>query len=146
MSPLRKEPQHDRHTRPGNRRTRRTAHNYVWYTCWDTCYGHPGRGCYELRACEVTRVTNKRIYFRDDIERYSEREQFVDRATIEREGSVYHRGQRQFLYLEPPELHDYRPKSLSELRREMADHHPDRGGDPAEFRVAHARYTAAKTR
>ena len=59
---------------------------------------------------------------------------------------MYHRGMRQLLYLEQPKLPDnyHRPKSLTELRREMADCHPDRGGSAAEFRAAHARYAAAK--
>ncbi len=123
---------------------------YVWWTCWDACYGHPdGGGCDEIRICEVTRVTKKRIYFRDSCgsKWRQEQEYFVDRATIEREGEVYHRGVRQLLYLNPPKLPDYhRPKPLTELRREMADCHPDRGGSAAEFRAAHARYAAAKTR
>ncbi len=41
---------------------------------------------------------------------------------------------------------DDESKSLARLRREMADSHPDAGGDPAAFREAHARYTAAKAR
>ena len=54
------------------------------------------------------------------------------------------------LFLEPQDL-DYRngvieDGALSELRRQAADAHPDRGGDPAEFRVVYARYLAAKKR
>ena len=36
------------------------------------------------------------------------------------------------------------PPSLADLRAAAAAAHPDRGGDPEEFRVAHARYRAAK--
>lgn len=118
---------------------------YTWWTCWDACYGHPGgEGCYEVRKCPITRITKKRIYFQSDRHWERDREFFVDRADMEREGSVYHRHLRQLLSLEMPKLQVYRRKSVAELRREMADCHPDRGGDPAEFRKAHARYAAAK--
>jgi hypothetical protein len=36
--------------------------------------------------------------------------------------------------------------SLAQLRRAAADAHPDRGGDPEQFRAAHAAYVEAKGR
>ena len=62
---------------------------YVWWTCWDSCYGHPdGGGCDEVRTCEVTRVTKKRIYFRDSCgsKWRQEQEYFVDHARAIRTG------------------------------------------------------------
>lgn len=41
-------------------------------------------------------------------------------------------------------LREEAPPSLADLRAAAAAAHPDRGGDPEEFRVAHARYRAAK--
>jgi hypothetical protein len=111
-------------------------------------------------ACPITRVTAKRIYFRggaSGLLEYSLREFYIDRAAIERggdvvgkllsNGGVYHRGVRQILHLEPPVRREFAPvdeKTIAALRKEAADLHPDRGGDPDQFRAAHARYTAAK--
>ena len=47
---------------------------------------------------------------------------------------------------EPTDDDDDESKTVARLRREMADAHPDAGGDPVAFREAHARYTAAKAR
>jgi hypothetical protein len=144
---------------------------YEYWACWDGCWtADPGHECYEVLACPVTRVTAKRIYFRgaDNGPKYRrDREWFVSRRDIEgpgdvvgqllSNGGVYHRGMRQILHLEPPPKREslaFRRlvaataanggKSVAELRKEAADLHPDRGGDPDQFRAAHARYTAAK--
>jgi hypothetical protein len=94
-------------------------------------------------------VTAKRIYFnaRPWIT-FDLNEHFVDRAAIESTGETYHRGIQENLSLVVPAV---RPnsshlerKSIAELRREMANCHPDVGGDPVEFRAAHGRYVAAK--
>ncbi len=134
---------------------------YEYWACWDGCWtADPGHECYEVLACPVTRVTAKRIYFRgaDNGPKYRrDREWFVSRRDIEgpgdvvgqllSNGGVYHRGMRQILHLEPPVRRKFAPvdeKTIAALRKEAADLHPDRGGDPDQFRAAHARYTAAK--
>jgi hypothetical protein len=128
---------------------------YTWYRCWDGCPPNSdGRGilaghsCYEVVACPVTRITAKRIYFttHGSTSRINAREHFVDRAAIERDGDAYHREIGERLMLNPPTGNDrlQQPTVIAELRREMANCHPDVGGDPAEFRVAYARYAAAK--
>lgn len=114
---------------------------YLWDACWDGC-PYPARphSCTVVRELPVTKVTAKRIYFQK-----WDRTYFVDRATLEREGSISHRRISPMLYLEPPELPEpERPPSLAELRRNMAEAHPDVGGDPEAFREARARYVAAK--
>ncbi len=121
---------------------------YERWKCWDWCPGGD-HDCYEVRACPVTRVTAKRIYFRgspDGPRWLQEQEMFVDRAAIEKDGRIYNRRLREALHLEPPTRREARQqtKCLAELRREMAELHPDVGGDPDEFRTAHARYIAAK--
>lgn len=121
---------------------------YEWWACWDWCPSGD-HDCYVIHACPVTRITAKRIYFRgspDGPRWLEEQEMFVERAAIERDGDIYHRGMREILSLEPPVRRDHRrqSKSLAELRREMAKLHPDVGGDPDEFRAAYARYFAAK--
>jgi hypothetical protein len=122
---------------------------YVHWTCADGCWPpHPGRECFVLRQCEITRITACRIYFQESADaplHRREREWFISRIAIELGGVVWHRALQTTLYLEPPELRACRkPKTVTQLRREMAALHPDRGGDPAEFRAAHARYVAAK--
>lgn len=144
---------------------------YERWVCWDGCWTAGPHDCYELAACPVTRITPKRIYFRgaDNGAKYlREREWFVSRREIEGAGDVvgqllsgggvYHRGLRQVLHLEPPQTRnrgaqelrkliaadDPDGKSVAELRKEAADLHPDRGGDPEAFRAAYARYARAK--
>jgi hypothetical protein len=101
-----------------------------------------------VRAMPVTRVTAKRIYFRggDDGPKWiREREFFIPRGDVEQAGEIWHQTLHERLYLKPPEPRDnQRSKSVAELRREMAECHPDVGGDPAEFRAAHGRYVAAR--
>lgn len=130
---------------------------YQWDRCWDGCWDVidgevrfvgdlPGHTCSEIREMVVTRTTAKRIYFIDNGNRYDPVERFVVRAAIEPTGSVYHREVRKILHLTSPNLHRYdKPvESLADLRKAAADLHPDRGGDPAEFRAAYDRYARAK--
>lgn len=135
-------------------------------------YNNPADGDNEFTAVvafPITKKTAKRIYYkRSYIEidgkyaskgmdlplavRRDTRVGYVDRRTLETDGHVINRGRHGFepdssLYLEPPPLPVRRPPpgpDLSALRAEVADKHPDRGGDPAEFREAHRRYQRAK--
>lgn len=120
---------------------------YERYRCSDYCSFNP-HDCYEVMACPVTRVTAKRIYFRgaDNGTKYLRETEFlVDRVEIEANGFAYSRRMRQTLHLEPLATHPrLDEKQVAELRKEAADAHPDRGGDPEEFRTAYARYAAAR--
>jgi hypothetical protein len=120
---------------------------YEWHRCWDYCPPEP-HDCWEVYSFPVSRVTEKRIYFQR-LHRANGRvlsEHFISRAAIEPTGEAYHREVREILHLNRPEPRTYAGpgKSLAELRREVADLHPDRGGDPAAFREAHTRYMKAK--
>ena len=127
-----------------------------YWRCWDGCNTTKPHECEEIIAHPVTRVTAKRIYFHrigptrldgSPGRRWDDREHFVERARIEVDGRVWHRGTRKFLHLKPPVLPVITPaNTAADLRREMAALHPDRGGDPADFRAAHARYVAARSR
>lgn len=103
----------------------------------------------------ITKRTAKRIYYIRDARDSTGKSGSVDRATLESEGVVTNRGRSYHAV-------DYRlyatheaalasitpepaqPPTVAQLRREMADAHPDRGGTNASFRAAHARYEAAK--
>jgi hypothetical protein len=142
---------------------------YEHWKCWDGCFNAEPHDCYAVMACPVTRVTAKRIYFRgaDDGAKWRrESEMYINRAAIEQggdavgrllsNGGVYHRMMRVVLHLEPPQRESDSlrrvikatartpDKPVAELRREAADLHPDRGGDPDAFRAAYARYARAK--
>lgn len=119
-----------------------------WYRCADACqdpgdpYGRsPEHQCWTVLTYDITQVTAARIYFRDDYDR----RYFVDRSKIDDNGSFYHRKIGDRLHLTPPEIPTRaRRKGLSELRREMADAHPDRGGDRDTFQAARTRYESAR--
>jgi hypothetical protein len=116
---------------------------------WD--YHHP--------RFQITKKTAKRVCY---VYRWSpygdepEEIRCVDRQKLEADGEVYRRsgrlGESDFpVYLRPLE----RPQPLepaglkagvSQLRAEMADAHPDRGGSSEAFIEAHRRYLAAKGR
>jgi hypothetical protein len=142
---------------------------YEYWKCWEGCWTAEPHDCYAIMACPVTRITAKRIYFRDSADHGLYRcpgEMYIDRAVIERggdqvgqllsNGGYYHGRLRQILHLEPPQKRESQTfrrlvkcpagptKTVPELRKEAADLHPDRGGDPAAFRVAYARYARAK--
>lgn len=99
----------------------------------------------------ITKKTAKRIYYvREETYRGPEIG-FVDRIKLETEGKVYRRSGRWWekdfpVYVEPPEIISRRPgpRSVSELRRAMADAHPDRGGDRDAFQAARSKYLQAK--
>lgn len=114
----------------------------LYYRCWDDCRWdiEPDHQCYEVLSCPITKTTAKRIYFL-----VRGRSYFVVRADFDTDGHVWHRPLHDQLYLTPPEIPGRpKPKSIPELRREMADAHPDRGGDRDTFMAARARYLAAK--
>ncbi|WP_121702119.1 hypothetical protein [Streptomyces sp. E5N298] len=115
------------------------------YELWDANWDDGPLGNYQVLAHPITRKTPKRIYFR-----YStggHRTGFVDRQKIEGHGEVLHGYTLRRLHLAPPEIPD-RPRrpSLSELKQQMADAHPDRGGTGEAFVAARQRYEAAKAR
>jgi hypothetical protein len=129
----------------------------LWNKCWDGCwdsgeYPHgvaPDHQCHVVQTWPITKRTAKRIYFhggawcsRQDRERTS----FIEIDRFAEDGSAYHRNLRERLYLSPPEIQSHRPqrKSTAELKREMADAHPDRGGNREEFERARDRYLSAK--
>jgi hypothetical protein len=121
-------------------------------------------GPYE-RVCKVipfriTRKTPKRIYYVRS-ERRGEDPQigYVDRLVLERDGEVHNRGVHwckddSHLYAtrELAEASLYRHQAdeagtdLRQLRKAMADAHPDRGGTSAEFIAARERYKQALAR
>jgi hypothetical protein len=109
-----------------------------------------------VKAYRITRKTPKRIYYIRE-QRFADEDPeigFVNRQELESTGEVINRSRGWWdadfhLYAEPPELHDsssVMPKTLSELRAEMADAHPDRGGTREAFEAARVRYLAAKGR
>lgn len=138
---------------------------FVWDTCWDGCWDRDTDGswrhitmlspevrrnhnCREIRTYPITKVTAKRIYFRDNTVR--QREHFIGRATFHADDRgdtvAYHQRLRELLYLNEPTWHlKPKPKSIADLRREMADAHPDRGGDRHSFTEARRRYLQARS-
>ncbi|MCK9897666.1 hypothetical protein [Frankia sp. AgB32] len=88
-----------------------------------------------LHRLRITRRTPKRVYCEDH-----RRERFTSRADLETAGqSSYGRERHE------PELHAAEPPMPDWWAKPaMAAAHPDRGGDPAVFREAHARYEAAR--
>ncbi|MGW4825027.1 hypothetical protein ACWEP4_40495 [Streptomyces sp. NPDC004227] len=114
------------------------------YELWDANWDDGPLGNYQILSHPITKKTAKRIYFT-----YStggHRAGFVDRQKIEADGEICHGYTLRRLHLTPPEI-PCRPKppSLPELRKAMADAHPDRGGTDAEFIAARARYERART-
>jgi hypothetical protein len=113
---------------------------------------HNGHLGYEVRQHPVVKRTSKRIFFTQ-----SGRMRVIDRACFEAKGEAWIRAAGGFLVYanradaEPARRETSKAKSetpkeeISRLRAAMAAAHPDRGGDPAEFRAAYARYRAAVT-
>lgn len=110
------------------------------YELWDANWDDGAYGNYQVLAHQITKKTAKRIYFTY----LNGRTGFVDRQRIEADGEIYHGYTMRRLHLTPPEI-PYRPEppSLPELRKAMADAHPDRGGTDAEFIAARQRYERA---
>lgn len=111
------------------------------YELWDANWDDGPLGNHQILAHPITKKTAKRIYFTY----LNGRPGFVDRRQIEADGEVYHGYTRRRLHLTPPEIPSRpKPPTLPELRKAMADAHPDRGGTDAEFIKARQRYEAAK--
>jgi hypothetical protein len=113
------------------------------YELWDANWDEGPLGNYKILRHPITRKTAKRIYFTY----LNGRTGYVDRQRIEADGEIYHGHTRRHLHLAPPEIPTRpKPPSLPELRRAMADAHPDRGGTDKAFIAARTRYEAARTR
>ncbi|MCQ8831829.1 hypothetical protein [Streptomyces malaysiensis] len=111
------------------------------YEVWDANWDNGPLGNYKILRHPIRKKTAKRIYF----DYVSGRPGCVDRQQLEADGEIYNGYTRRRLHLAPPEIPS-RPKkpSLSELRKAMADAHPDRGGTDAEFIAARERYERAR--
>ena len=110
------------------------------YELWDANWDDGPLGNYQIRRHPITKKTTKRIYFTY----LNGRSGFVDRQQIEADGEIYHGYTRRRLHLTPPEIPSRpKPPSLPELRKAMADAHPDRGGTDEAFIAARQRYEAA---
>lgn len=120
-------------------------HDRCWDGCWDYDFGgiKPDHQCYSVLSYPILKATAKRIYFKD----WCDRKYFIDRAAFDAEGAAYHRGLRERLHLTPPEVPaQSKHKTVSELKREMAEAHPDRGGTDEAFIAARRRYLRATGR
>lgn len=114
------------------------------YELWDANWDDGPMGNWQILEHPITKKTARRIYFT-----YStggHRAGYVDRQKIEADGEIYHGYTRRRLHLARPEIPTGpKPPSLPELRKAMADAHPDRGGTDAKFIAARARYERART-
>lgn len=112
------------------------------YELWDANWDDGPLGNWQILRHQITRKTAKRIYFTY----LNGRTGFVDRQKIETDGEIYHGQTLRRLHLTPPEIPDRpRPPSLPELRAQMTNAHPDRGGTHEAFIAARARYERART-
>jgi hypothetical protein len=115
------------------------------YELWDANWDDGPLSNYQILAHPITKKTAKRIYFT-----YStggHRSGYVDRQKIEAAGEIYHGYTLRRLHLTQPEIpHRPKPPSLPELRKAMADAHPDRGGTDEAFIAARTRYEQARSR
>jgi hypothetical protein len=111
------------------------------YELWDANWDDGPLGNYRILRHPITKKTAKRIYFT----RGGHRAAFVDRQRIEADGEIFYRPIARTLYLTPPEIPSRpKPPSLPELRKAMADAHPDRGGTDEAFIAARQRYERVK--
>lgn len=109
------------------------------YELWDANWDDGPLGNWQIIRHEITRKTGKRIYFH-----FRGRTAFVDRQRIEADGEIFYRPTARTLYLAEPGIPGApKPLSLPELRKAMADAHPDRGGSDEAFIAARRRYEAA---
>jgi hypothetical protein len=97
----------------------------------------------------ITKKTPSRIYYVSHLDGLGNPDQigYVDRKSLERDGSVYNKGEQ--LFLTPPvdNSHDSATKQnerFEALYREMIDAHPDRGGEHERFIKARRKYELAK--
>lgn len=113
------------------------------YELWDANWDDGPMGNWQILQHPITKKTARRIYFT-----YStggRRTGYVDRQKIEADGEIYHGYTRRRLHLAPPDIPNRpKPPSLPELRKAMADAHPDRGGSDEAFIAARRRYEAAQ--
>ncbi|WP_128977262.1 hypothetical protein [Streptomyces roseicoloratus] len=111
------------------------------YELWDVNWDDGPLGNWKILRHEITRKTARRIYFTLD----NGRTGYLDRKKIESEGEIYHGRTCRHLHLTPPGIpRPPKPPSLTELRKAMADAHPDRGGSSEAFIAARARYERAR--
>ena len=121
---------------------------------YGTFTGEDERGYLVTRVVpfRIAKRTAQRVYYvRDEaFGPYKARLGFIDRQRLEADGQAY---TRRFghpdhcLHLEPPDVDAWRRKpSLGELKQQMADAHPDRGGSDETFIAARQRYQRAKER
>ncbi|MFI9331898.1 hypothetical protein ACIGZJ_30705 [Kitasatospora sp. NPDC052868] len=102
----------------------------------------------KLVSFAITKKTDRRIYYLDRRDRL----RYVDRQAIESAGEVANRSRGWWeddfrLHLNPPPLPERigeQPDDLCELKRAMADAHPDRGGTSEDFQEARERYVRAR--
>jgi hypothetical protein len=113
------------------------------YELWDANWDDGPLGNYKILRHPITKKTAKRIYFTLSNGGSS----YVDRQRIEADGEVYHGYSRRRLHLTQPEIPSKpQPPSLPELRKAMADAHPDRGGTNEAFIAARQRYERARAK
>lgn len=99
-------------------------------------------------AFPVTRKTPKRIYYQ--VRDWGAQQiRFVNRQELESTGEVrspsrYWWESDYQVYLNPPPVEMTQQPSLAELKQQMADAHPDRGGNDEAFIAARQRYERAK--
>jgi hypothetical protein len=113
------------------------------YELWDANWDDGPLGNYQILRHPITKKTAKRIYFTY----LNGKSGYVDRQQIEADGEIYHGYTLRRLHLTMPEIPS-RPKSpsLPELRKAMADAHPDRGGTDEAFIAARMRYERARAK
>jgi hypothetical protein len=110
------------------------------YELWDANWDDGPLGEWQILRHEITRKTAKRIHFT-----FRGRPAFVDRQQIEANSEIFYRPAARTLYLTEPDIpHRPKPPSLPELRKAMADAHPDRGGSDEAFIAARQRYESAR--
>jgi hypothetical protein len=123
----------------------------------------PEIGDWYCRPVRIIRKTKKSVFV-EVPHKFDDSTYRLDRAELEREGSAYSRAARDFFYTlareqrlpEPiasPELvvlglkaRATRDQIVSAYRRLAMKHHPDRGGDPEEFKKVTEAYERALSR
>jgi len=120
--------------------------------------GEDGREVWktEIVKFPIHRKTARRVYYVRRRTPDGAELGYVDRGELESHGEVICRSRGWWdadymLYKEPPKLDDPPAgepleDTVRRLRREAAEVHPDRGGDPEEFRLRFARYQRLKQR
>lgn len=98
----------------------------------------------EVKLFRITKRTPKRVFFTA----WSGRVKSVDRGQLEATGRAWIRDSGGYsVHVDradaEPTPREATEDKIKRLRNEAAAIHPDRGGDPAEFRAAHARYRRA---